>query len=165
MKYSIVFLSLWIFIGCGDKPQKSSGLVTPELEVLAAKEIISKQELPDTVETLGNLIWHSNIKEAFALAQKEKRRVVVMVGEDDCRWCIKMKKRTLSDPRVQQALQKYILVSIKRSDKASVKYVPEFDGNIPSFFFMEYSQELIEPIVGYFNADDFSEYIQEIERL
>jgi len=66
---------------------------------------------------------------------------------------------------VQEQMQKYVLVSIKRSDKEAVKFVPEFDGNIPSFFFIDKNKELIESVVGYFNADDFIGYMKEIEEL
>ncbi|PHS34353.1 MAG: thioredoxin family protein [Sulfurovum sp.] len=117
----------------------------------------------DTLSTIAGLPWHSDINTAFRLAQQEHKKVIVMVGEEYCKWCKKMKARTLTDVRIQEKFKRYILVSIKRSDKTSVKYIPEFDGNIPSFFFMKANRELIEPLVGYFTADDFLQYIKEIE--
>ena len=156
-----LFLSFFVLGGCTDKSEKKSSLVTPDIHNKSIDT--SRQLLPDTVATLGNLSWHSNVKEAFALAKKENKQVIIMVGEDNCRWCIKMKKQTLTDARVQEQMQKYILVSIKRSDKEAVKFVPEFDGNIPSFFFIDENKELMESVIGYFNADDFVGYIREIE--
>jgi len=152
-------------IGCSEKSEKKSGPSTPKI-VSEKKEIqISTQLLPDTVSTIGNLVWHSNIKESFLLAKEQDKNVIVMVGEDDCRWCVKMKKHTLTDERIQDHMQKYILVSIKRSDKDAISHVPEFDGNIPSFFFMDANKEVMEPVVGYFKSDDFLDYIKEIEDL
>jgi thioredoxin-related protein len=127
---------------------------------------IVKMTIPKPVDKtlkIAGLEWYTDVELGFYIAKKEHKNVIVMVGEDSCRWCKKMKENTLSDPKIQEALQQYILISIKRSDKESVKYVPEFDGNIPSFFFMTEKENMIEPVVGYFNADDFLTYIKEIE--
>jgi thioredoxin-related protein len=167
MKYSLLFISilLFAFVGCSEKSEKKTGPRTPDIKTTSMREPIGTQLLPDTVMTLGNLAWHSNVKEAFALAKKENMQVIIMVGEDNCRWCVKMKKNTLMDNRIQAEMQKYILISIKRSDKEAIKYVPEFDGNIPSFFFMTNKKEVVDSVVGYFKPDDFLEYINEIEEL
>ena len=163
MKSFVILFSFLALLGCSEKEEKKSGLVTPIVHESTKKSTLSTQQLPDTVETLGNLSWHSNVQEAFSLAQEENKNLIIMVGEDSCRWCVKMKKNTLTDARVQEGMQKYILVSIKRSDTEAVKSVPEFDGNIPSFFFLDKNRELMESVVGYFNAGDFVSYMAEIE--
>ena len=167
MNYRFVYLTILLFllVGCNEKTERKVGPRTPEIVTEKTTPISGAQNLPDTVITIGNLSWHSNIKQAFTLAKEQDKDVIVMVGEDSCRWCIKMKKNTLTDRRIQEQMQKYILVSIKRSDKAAVKYVPEFDGNIPSFFFMTNKEEVMDSVVGYFKEDDFLEYIKEIEEL
>jgi len=162
-KLFFILLALLVLEGCTDKTDKKSSLVTSD--TTSESIYTSKQTLVDTIETLGNLSWHSNVEEAFILAKKENKDVIIMVGEDSCRWCVKMKKKTLTDTRVQEQMKKYVLVSIKRSDKEAVKFVPKFDGNIPSFFFIDKNKELMESVVGYFNADDFTGYIKEIEEL
>ncbi len=163
IKLFFIFLATIILPGCTEKTEKKSSQFTPNIQSEMTQR--SKQSLPDTVENLGKLSWYSNIKEAFSLAKKENKKVIIMVGEDSCRWCVKMKKRTLIDRQVQEKMKHYILVSIKRSDKEAVKFVPEFDGNIPSFFFIDENKESMGSIVGYFNKDDFVEYMSEIEEL
>lgn len=111
------------------------------------------------------LQWHTDIELTFQNASKTNTDVIVMVGEDYCKWCQKMSESTLEDPRIKDILSKYALVYIKRSDKKSISYVPPFDGNIPSFFFMNKNKDIYESIVGYFTADDFLEYIKDIEEL
>ncbi len=74
-----------------------------------------------------------------------------------------MKEDTFTDARIKTKLEKYTLVSVKRSDKSAIKHVPSFDGTIPSLFFMKTDRELIEPVVGYFVADDLLSYIKELE--
>ncbi len=165
MYIRLVFLGLltFFFAGCNEKTEKKVGPRSPELSTKKEVVPIGTQTLPDTVTTIGNLSWHSNMKEAFLLSQKEHKEIIVMIGEDNCRWCVKMKKKTLLDPRVQQEMQKYILISIKRSDKEAVNQIAEFDGNIPSFFFMNSKKEVLDSVVGYFNKDDFFEYITEMQ--
>lgn len=133
-----------------------------------AFDVIKKaesQKQEDSIITIAGLAWHSDIDTAFAIAAKENKQVIIMVGEDYCKWCTKMKERTFTDARIKAKLEKYTLVSVKRSDKSAIKHVPTFDGNIPSLFFMNPDRELIEPVVGYFVADDLLSYIKEIEEL
>ncbi|MBA1421013.1 MAG: thioredoxin family protein [Epsilonproteobacteria bacterium] len=119
----------------------------------------------DTMQNIAGLSWHTQIDKALNNAQKSHKNLIVMVGEESCRWCKKMKERTLIDPRIQNKLSNYVLVSVKRSDKKAVAHVPEFDGKIPSFFFIEKNGEVYDSVVGYYKADDFLRYINEIEEL
>jgi len=71
IKLFFILLALLLLEGCTDKTDKKSSLVTPDMTRESTHT--SKQTLPDTVETLGNLSWHSNVKEAFTLAKKENK--------------------------------------------------------------------------------------------
>ncbi len=140
MKFvSVLYLSIvFLLMGCSEKKENSHS-------------------------TIAGLSWSSDIETSFKIAQKENKNVIVMVGEDSCKWCKKMQESTLINKSIQEKMKQYILVYIKRSDKVSLKFIPEFDGKIPSFFFMQANQEIIEPVVGYFEAVDFLSYIEEIE--
>jgi thioredoxin-related protein len=140
----------FFFVGCSEKSEHKSKTPLHETK-------------KDTLKTISGLRWYLDIEEAFKKAKEEKKNLVVMVGEESCRWCKKMKERTLTDRRIQEKLKSYILVSVKRSDKNAIKHLHTFDGNIPSFFFMKEDKELVGSIVGYFRADDFLEYIDEVE--
>jgi len=115
------------------------------------------------MQSIAGLSWYSHIDNALESAQKSHKNLIVMVGEASCRWCKKMKERTLTDEKVKEKMSEYILVSVKRSDKAEVAHVPEFDGSIPSFFFMKDNEEVYDSVIGYFKADDFLRYMNEIE--
>ncbi len=117
----------------------------------------------DAVTNIAGLSWYLNMETALQRAKKEKKDMLIMIGEESCRWCKKMKNRTLTDRRIQEKLKSYILVSLKRSDKESIRYFPNFDGNIPSFFFMRENEEVLDSIVGYFKADDFLGYLNEVD--
>ena len=140
MKQFLIFCMIGFFVGCQEKPMQEIKQVT-----------ISGQK------------WYLDIEEAEALAKKEKKNLLVMVSETTCRWCIKMDKETLTQISIQNKLSEYILVSLKRSDKKSTKKLEGFDGNIPSFFFIESQSGFSESIIGYYEANTFLDYLREIE--
>jgi len=152
MKMYLVYsvIAMLFMFGCSNTKEEN------KIETHVPKKHLDKKV------SIAGLEWYTDVDSGFNRAQKEHKNVIIMVGEDSCRWCTKMKEGTLTDKRIQKVLKDYILVSIKRSDKEAVKVVPEFDGNIPSFFFMNEKKETIEPVVGYFKADDFLTYIKEI---
>jgi thioredoxin-related protein len=104
----------------------------------------------------------SDLDKALAKAKKHGKPLLVMISEPSCRWCIKVKKGALSDPRVHEALRPYILVKLRRSDHAQSGRIKAFDGKIPSFFVLTPEGEVVDSIVGYYQTEDFLHYLQEI---
>ena len=120
-----MLFSCLLMYGYAEEKPKLSDLNTPTQK-------IGKKE-----ETLGasdKLNWETDIDHAFECAMKEHKNVMVMIECVNCKWCIKMKKGALSDPKVQEKLQSYILLKIQRSDKNCTKFLPDFTGAIPSFY-------------------------------
>ncbi len=109
------------------------------------------------------IAWIKDIKSAFEMAQKEQKTVMVLVEGENCRWCKKMKHRTLADENVLKKLKSYITVKVMREDKDDVKDLPILNG-VPSIFFMTPQKEIIESVVGYFNVEDFLSYISDVEK-
>lgn len=126
--------------------------------------IQSLQKKEEPLSAFEKLIWETDMDLAFERAKREHRDVLIMVEDTRCKWCKNMKKGALSDPKVQEKLQSYILLKVQRSDKATSKRITEFNGAIPSFYFMESNQELYESIVGYFTTEDFLQFLIEIEQ-
>jgi thioredoxin-related protein len=109
------------------------------------------------------IAWVKDINNAFELAQKEQKTVMVLVEGENCRWCKKMKHRTLADENVQKKLKSYITVKVMREDDDAVKDLPIIDG-VPSVFFMSAEKKVIESVIGYFNIEDFLSYISDVEK-
>ncbi len=109
------------------------------------------------------IVWVKDINTAFAMAKKEQRTVMVLVEGENCRWCKKMKHRTLGDENIQKKLKPYITVKVMRENESDVKDLPIIHG-VPSIFFMTAEKEVIEPVVGYFNVEDFLSYISDVEK-
>lgn len=108
------------------------------------------------------LDWAQNLDKAFATGKKEHKNVMVLVEGEHCRWCKKMKGRTLTDEGIEERLKKYVVVKVMREDKTAMAKLPPIDG-VPTIFFMDDDKRIIEKVVGYFNVEDFTSYINDVE--
>jgi thioredoxin-related protein len=111
----------------------------------------------------ADIVWQKDIPAALQLAQKEHKLVMVFVEGETCRWCKKMKHRTLSDEGVDKRLQAYIAVKVFRENKEDIKDLPEIQG-VPTIFFMTAEKKILESVVGYFNVEDFISFINDVEK-
>jgi len=149
MIYSFLIVSLFGLSACSASSEDRT------------TQSISSQKA--STQTIAGLSWFTDINDALKNAKRSQKNLIVMVGEVSCRWCKKMKERTLTDTRIQKKMAEYILVSLKRSDTEAVSHIKEFDGKIPSFFFMKQNEEVYDSVVGYYKADDFLRYMNEAE--
>ena len=143
--------------------EKSEPAKVNALKSQKDETIQSKQKKDETLEAFEKLDWETDMDLAFERAKKESKNVMVMVEDTRCKWCKNMKIGALSDERVQEKLQSYILLKVQRSDKETAKRIVDFTGAIPSFYFMEPNQEIYESVVGYFAIEDFLSYLIQIE--
>jgi len=109
------------------------------------------------------LDWVKDIDTALELAKKEHKTIMVMVEGEHCRWCKKMKGRTLSDDAVEKRLEKFIVVKVMRENGNAMAKLPPVRG-VPTIFFMKADKAIIEEIIGYFNVEDFISYINDVEK-
>jgi len=108
------------------------------------------------------LDWEKDLDSALATAKKEHKNVMVMVESDYCRWCKKMKGRTLTDDTVEKILKHFVVVKVMREDSSTMAKLPSIEG-VPTIFFMKDNKAIIETVVGYFNVKDFISFINKIE--
>jgi thioredoxin-related protein len=100
---------------------------------------------------------------AFALAKKEHKNIIVLVESENCRWCKKLKHRTLSDETVEKRLEKFVTVKVMREDAFAMSELPEVKG-VPTIFFMNENKVISDEILGYVDAEDLIIYINDIEK-
>ena len=110
-----------------------------------------------------SLEWAKDINMALSQAKKEHKIIMVMVEGEHCRWCKKMKHRTLSDDTVEKRLKNFVVLKVMREDGTSMAVLPPIQG-VPTIFFMKEDKAVIEEIVGYFNVEDFLSYIDDVEK-
>ena len=118
-----------------------------------------------TLQKYGNhygIPWEKDLETAFSKAKTEKKIVMVMAVSEGCKWCEKMKKETLSNPKVAQKLKNYILVMADRETPSEKEQLPPFK-HVPIIFFMSHEKEALDNLRGYFAADDFLEYLTDFE--
>jgi len=111
----------------------------------------------------GEIVWQKDITAAFEKAQKENKVVMVMVEGEHCKWCEKMKLRTLSEESVSERLEPYIMVKVMREDAEAVKDLPAING-VPTIFFLKADKKMLETVVGYYNIIDFAGFIDNVEK-
>jgi len=113
--------------------------------------------------TLFSLDWVKDINTALTVAKKEHKIVMVLVEGEHCKWCKKMKHRTLSDDTVEKRLEKFIIVKVMRENGLEMSVLPPVKG-VPTIFFMKDNKAIIEEIIGYFDVTDFISYLNDVEK-
>ncbi len=113
--------------------------------------------------TLFSVEWSKDLDTAFALAKKEHKKIMVLVESKTCRWCKKLKHRTLSDEAVEKRLKKFVTVKVMREDAFAMSELPAVKG-VPTIFFMNEDKIILDEILGYVDVEDFIFYINEIEK-
>ena len=112
---------------------------------------------------LFSMEWVKDVNSAFTLAKKEHKSVMVLVEGENCRWCKKLKHRTLSDEAVEKRLEKFVTVKVMREDPAAMSVLPPVKG-VPTIFFIDESKAVVEEILGYVDVEDFISYINSVEK-
>ncbi|MCH9740656.1 MAG: thioredoxin family protein [Epsilonproteobacteria bacterium] len=149
--------------------QKRLGVLMLSFLLLGCNEekSITKTTAPEPSETTEKLAyvdhvkWAKDLDSAFALSKEQNKPLIVMVESHGCRWCIKMKETTLNDPKVLKKLDEFIIVKVLRENPADRSRLPEFK-HVPIMFFYQANGELFDNLRGYFVADDFLEYLNEL---
>ena len=110
-----------------------------------------------------SLEWEKNLNTAVSKAQKEHKTIMVFVEGESCRWCKKMKHRTLLDEAVEKRLEKFVVVEVLRENVQVMSHLPSVRG-VPTIFFMKADKTVLEEVIGYFNVEDFLSYIDDVEK-
>jgi thioredoxin-related protein len=122
----------------------------------------TKKEVSIEKKDSYGIPWEKDLKTAFLRAKSENKNVMIMAVSENCRWCEKMKKQTLSNEKVAKVLENYVLVEADRETPSERDQLPPFR-HVPIIFFMTPHKEVIDNLRGYFEPEDFLEYITEME--
>ena len=111
--------------------------------------------------TLLALEWAKDLDTALTTAEKEHKDVMVMVEGEHCRWCKKMKYRTLGDESVEKKLENFVVVKVMREDGNAMAKLPPVDG-VPTIFFMKSNKAVLWEVLGYEDVTDFTATIESV---
>ncbi|WP_295421467.1 DUF255 domain-containing protein [Sulfurovum sp.] len=110
------------------------------------------------------LKWHDEIDDAFKEAQKTDKKVMILVEDEHCRWCKRMKQESLCDAQIKEKLNAYVLLKIDRADDENMEALPGLRGPIPSFHLFDAQKRELDTLAGYYNKEHFFEYLNELEK-
>lgn len=112
----------------------------------------------------SDLKWHTDIKTAQEEARENNQTLMIFVESRSCRWCKKMERVTFADEMVRTKLEKMVLVRLMREDRKSLEDFPYVKW-VPTMFFVAPNLEIKTTITGYFDANDFLSYLDEMKLL
>ena len=143
-------LLAWLLVGCDNKTNTTAETTPP-----------SPPTTTEKATYVDRVNWIKDLDTAFSLSKEQNKPLIVMVESHGCRWCIKMKEETLNAPDVLKKLDEFVIVKVLRENPADRSRLPEFK-HVPIMFFYQPNGELFDSLRGYFIAEDFLEYLNEL---
>ena len=104
------------------------------------------------------VLMSGELRDALIEAKKTHKPLMVYVKSDDCAFCEKMKKRTLSDETVQKNMQGFIFVKADKNSKEAKQYLPQ-TRYTPTTYFISSKFKVVNTVKGYLAKDDFTLWI------
>lgn len=106
----------------------------------------------------------ASFAKAQAKAQAENKRIMVLITQDGCRYCKRMKETTFKDTQtIKRINEKYIFVEVDR-------YFDEYPEDltvygVPTTYFL-YSDgtHIMRGAGGYWDVEDFASFMDDADR-
>lgn len=114
-----------------------------------------------TTSLFSSTHWLNDYNEAIKIAQKENKRIYMLIVSENCRWCKKFEKTTLKDAKLLDRIEKkYILLHLSRDrDEIPSQYKT---APIPRHYFLDNSGKVIFPVVGYRDVEAFNNFLDTV---
>jgi len=98
---------------------------------------------PADPEASSALVWHDDYARAMEVAQAEQKMMLVYFrGTDENKYCAQFEQKSLTQPRVQDLLNRYVLVRVGVDAQITVQGQPLLLLDHPSFAEMLHQQGL-----------------------
>lgn len=127
------------------------------------KKILVSVMLLVAALSAGEIHWAKDFDSAMALAKKENKPVYMLITSDRCRWCQRLKIKTLSDKEVIERLNgSYIALDVNRErDKIPSMYRASM---VPTTYFLAPNGKVLVKIPGYWNVEDYLSIMDDADR-
>ena len=119
---------------------------------------------PNVAKTL---CYYNDYEQALAVAQLEKKPLMLVVVTSYCPWCRKFERKTLASKAVAAMVKEsYIAVNVDRNKDAKTFPKRYQTPRIPTVYFIDsQSKQSYWQSVGYLNKSDFEEALEDAEKL
>jgi thioredoxin-related protein len=113
--------------------------------------------------TLGAEDWSHDYAATLAQAQKENKKVYMLITSEHCRWCRKFENTTLQEEMVIAKLKNnYLLLHVDRNfDTFPEKFTRQ---GVPRHYVLAKNEEVIYTSFGYMTSEEFFEFLEEVEK-
>ena len=104
--------------------------------------------------------YETNYESAIKRAKQEGKDLMFVLVSDNCGWCKRLEKQTLSDEDVQKEVhKKYIPLILSRSEH---KFPSRFNSSfVPVIHFINYKNDnYFVTLAGFRSKNDFLDYIE-----
>ena len=102
----------------------------------------------------ADIKWEKDLASAVDRAGKEKKPLMVVVTKYGCKWCDLLKKETLKNPKVSDALNRNFVAYEAVMEEGTVPQALMTPGT-PATWFIKGKTPMFEPIMGAVGVDDF----------
>jgi thiol:disulfide interchange protein len=121
----------------------------------SASELVPtmKKALGSVAARAEELVWYTDIDQAFAKAQETNRIVFVDVYTVWCSWCKKLEQETFQDPSFKQVAQKFVLLKVDAEKEYDFAYKYKVRA-YPTMLFLKANGEEKHRVLGYLSAEE-----------
>jgi len=100
------------------------------------------------------------LKDTLLKAKREHKPIMVYVKAQECQYCDKMKKTTLSDATVKENISDFLFVVADKNSADAKKYLPS-TRYTPTVYFISSKFKVINTVKGYLGKDDFNLWVDD----
>jgi thioredoxin-related protein len=151
MKKSLIMLLIFTFSLLAKEP--TTMFMPPDREVTTSSE-----ENTTTEESTQKKYYSYN--DAFQIAQKERKIIMMTVVANNCPFCEKMEKEVVSESSVAEVLEDdFVLVKVNEDEEA----VPFGMSRMmtPTYIFIDKTENILFMVPGSYTKDEFLEFLQQ----
>lgn len=108
------------------------------------------------------LNWEHDFQNALTTAKKEKKMVYLFIGADQCRYCDRFKKETLSNQKLIETMkEEYILLYMSRDQHQIPDGFEKY--GVPMHYFLTAEGKIIAKVQGSRELEGWYDVLDEID--